>query len=52
MMTCVDFNPDLFETKQVFYASKDGPKIPMFIIHKKVSRTHGMKTVILVKPNL
>nr|XP_026689406.1 prolyl endopeptidase [Ciona intestinalis] len=29
------FNPDLFTTKQVFYASKDGTKIPMFIVHKK-----------------
>lgn len=31
----VDFNPDLFETKQVFYPSKDGTQIPMFITHKK-----------------
>jgi prolyl oligopeptidase len=31
----VDFDPNAFETKQVFYASKDGTKIPMFIVHKK-----------------
>ena len=31
----VDFNPDDFETKQVFFASKDGTKIPMYIVHKK-----------------
>lgn len=31
----VDFNPDDYETKQVFYKSKDGTKIPMFITHKK-----------------
>ena len=31
----VDFNPDAYETKQVFYTSKDGTKIPMFITHKK-----------------
>lgn len=31
----VRFDPNLFETKQVFYSSKDGTKIPMFIIHKK-----------------
>lgn len=31
----VAFNPDEYETKQVFYQSKDGTKIPMFIVHKK-----------------
>ncbi|MBD2626563.1 prolyl oligopeptidase family serine peptidase [Trichormus variabilis] len=31
----VDFNADEYETKQVFYESKDGTKIPMFITHKK-----------------
>ena len=31
----VDFNPADYETKQVFYESKDGTKIPMFIVHKK-----------------
>ena len=29
------FNPDDYETKQVFYASKDGTKIPMFLSYKK-----------------
>ncbi len=33
--TEVDFNPNDYETKQVFYLSKDGTKIPMFIVHKK-----------------
>jgi len=31
----IDFNPDDYETKQVFYDSKDGTRIPMFIVHKK-----------------
>jgi prolyl oligopeptidase len=31
----VKFNPDDYETKQVFYPSKDGTQIPMFIVHKK-----------------
>lgn len=31
----MDFNSEAFETKQVFYKSKDGTKVPMFIVHKK-----------------
>lgn len=31
----VQFNPDDYETKQIFYTSKDGTKIPLFISHKK-----------------
>ncbi len=31
----LDFNAEEYETKQVFYPSKDGTKIPMFITHKK-----------------
>ena len=31
----VDFNSDAYESKQVFYASKDGTKIPMIITYKK-----------------
>lgn len=31
----VKFNPEDYETKEVFYASKDGTQVPMFIVHKK-----------------
>jgi prolyl oligopeptidase len=37
----VDFNPDEYETKQVFFASKDGTKVPMFIVHKKGVELNG-----------
>jgi prolyl oligopeptidase len=29
------FDPDAYETTQVFYRSKDGTRIPMFLSHKK-----------------
>jgi len=31
------FDSNLFETTQIFYSSNDGTKIPMFVVHKKVS---------------
>lgn len=37
----VDFNPDDYETKQVFYRSKDGTQVPMFITHKKGLQLDG-----------
>jgi prolyl oligopeptidase len=37
----VDFNPSDYETRQVFYTSKDGTKVPMFIVHKKGLELNG-----------
>ncbi|MEH2435608.1 MAG: prolyl oligopeptidase family serine peptidase [Nostoc sp.] len=37
----VDFNADDYETKQIFYHSKDSTKIPMFITHKKGIKLDG-----------
>jgi prolyl oligopeptidase len=31
----IKFNPNNYETRQVFYRSKDGTQVPMFITHKK-----------------
>lgn len=43
----VAFNPDDFETKQVFYTSKDGTKIPMLINYKKGMQQNGKNPTIL-----
>ena len=37
----VDFDPAEYETKQVFYKSKDGTRVPMFITHKKGLKLDG-----------
>lgn len=43
----VDFNPSDYETKQVFYASKDGTKVPMFITHKRGLKLDGTNPTYL-----
>ncbi|ELR70945.1 Prolyl endopeptidase [Fulvivirga imtechensis AK7] len=43
----IDFNPDEYETKQVFYESKDGTKVPMFIVHKKGIELNGKNPTYL-----
>lgn len=37
----IDFNPADYETRQVFYESKDGTRIPMYIVHKKGIELNG-----------
>jgi prolyl oligopeptidase len=37
----VDFNPTEYETKQIFYTSKDDTQVPMFITHKKGIKLDG-----------
>ena len=43
----LDFNSDNYESKQVFYTSKDGTKIPMIITHKKGLKLNGKNPTIL-----
>ncbi len=43
----IDFNPEDYESKQVFYTSKDGTKVPMIITHKKGLRLNGENPTIL-----
>jgi prolyl oligopeptidase len=43
----VDFDPKQYEVKQVFYPSKDGTKIPMFIVHKKGLKLDGSNPTYL-----
>jgi prolyl oligopeptidase len=41
------YNPDAYETESVFYPSKDGTKIPMFIVHKKGIKLDGSNPALL-----
>lgn len=43
----ITFDPDQFETKQVFYASKDGTRVPMFLTHKKGILLDGKNPTLL-----
>jgi prolyl oligopeptidase len=43
----VDFDPNNYEVEQVFYGSKDGTKVPMFIVHKKGIKLDGSNPTIL-----
>ena len=43
----VKFNPNDYETKQVFYKSKDGTKVPLFITYKKGLKLDGNNPTLL-----
>jgi prolyl oligopeptidase len=45
--SAIDFDPSLYEVKQVFYTSKDGTKAPMFIVHKKGLELNGQNPALL-----
>lgn len=43
----VRFDPSKYETRQVFYKSKDGTRVPMFIVSKKGLRLDGKNPTLL-----
>ena len=43
----ISFNPSDYDSKQVFYSSKDGTKVPMIITHKKGVVLNGKTPTIL-----
>jgi prolyl oligopeptidase len=43
----VDVKPSDYEVKQVFYKSKDGTKVPMFVAHKKGLKLDGSNPTLL-----
>lgn len=43
----VNFNPENYITEQVFYTSKDGTKVPMFIVYKRGLKMNGQNPTML-----
>lgn len=41
------FNPEDFESSQIWYDSKDGTKVPMFVVHKKGLKLDGTNPTVL-----
>lgn len=42
-----DFDGSQFETKQIFFTSKDGTKVPMFVTHRKGMKLDGTNNTLL-----
>ncbi len=43
----LSFDPSLFTTEQVFFESKDGTQVPMFIVHRKDMKLNGKNPLYL-----
>jgi prolyl oligopeptidase len=43
----LSFDPSLYESEQVFYKSKDGTRVPMFLVHKKGLERNGKNPTLL-----
>jgi len=43
----VDFNPEAYVTEQLFFTSKDGTKVPMFVVYRKDLKKNGKNPVLL-----
>jgi prolyl oligopeptidase len=41
------YDPEAFETTQVLYTSKDGTRVPMFLVHRKGLRLDGNNPTLL-----
>lgn len=45
--SAVRFNPEDYETRQVFVPSKDGTKVPMFIVYRKGLKLDGRSPALI-----
>jgi prolyl oligopeptidase len=45
--TEVPFDAEQFETRQIFYRSKDGTRIPMFLVHRRGLELDGKRPTLL-----
>ena len=41
------FRPDDYETRQLFYTSKDGTRVPLFVVHRKGLKLDGRNPTLL-----
>ena len=43
----VNFDPDKYTVEQIFYNSKDGTRVPMFVVHRKDIKLDGSNPTVL-----